>query len=202
VFERFREGIEPLRRAGKLGGVLLQFPHWFSAADDASFERGLAYLDAARDRLEGYRLFVEFREPSWIGAARRSETTSFLIDRDMTFVCVDAPQTGDGTAMPPVVEATTDWACVRLHGRNVETWSTRTESAADRFDYLYSERELNEWEEPVRRLAGETDTTFVLFNNNKYDYAQRNAAQMSEILEDLLLPIPHGEDEPKQEKLF
>jgi uncharacterized protein YecE (DUF72 family) len=202
AFERFRDGIEPLRRAGKLGAILLQFPHWFSAADDESFARGLEYLDAARDRLENLRLFVEFREPSWVGRARRSETMSFLIDRDMSFVCVDAPQTGDGTAMPPVVEATTGWGCVRLHGRNADTWSARTESAADRFEYLYSEDELREWEAPVRRLAGETDAVFVLFNNNKYDYAQRNAAQMNEILEDLLLPVPREDGGPAQETLF
>jgi hypothetical protein len=43
---------------------------------------------------------------------------------------------------------------------------------------------------------------FVLFNNNKYDYAQRNAARMNEILEDLLLPVPHEHGGPAQETLF
>ena len=204
VFDRFLGGIAPLERAGKMGAVLLQFPPWFTARDDATRHRNLEYLERAHDRLGPRRVFVEFRDPSWMAERVRAQTLGFLIDRGMAFVSVDAPQLPDGSTMPPIAESTADWACVRLHGRNAETWGARTASAADRFDYLYTDEELGEWEPRVRRLAAETDTTFVLFNNNKYDYAQRNAHRMNEVLSDLLLPVPHepGPDVREQGSLF
>jgi uncharacterized protein YecE (DUF72 family) len=55
---------------------------------------------------------------------------------------------------------------VRFHGRNASTWNKRTGSAADRFDYLYSEEELEEWIAPLRELAGETESVYAMFNNN------------------------------------
>ena len=61
-------------------------------------------------------------------------------------------------------------------------------SAADRFDYLYAREELEEWREPVRHLAEETERTWVMFNNCKYDYAPRNAREMAEILGDVVAP--------------
>lgn len=204
-FQRFREGVEPLERAGKLGGILLQFPAWFGSTDERTRSRNLDYLEYARAELDGYRVFVEFREPSWVGERYRADTMAFLIDRDLAYVSVDAPQLPDGSTMPPIAQATTEWACVRLHGRNRDTWAARTQSAADRFDYLYNERELREWEAPIRQLASEAQSTFVLFNNNKYDFAQRNARQMNDILADLLLPVPHSGGQggsPEQDTLF
>lgn len=202
VYERFREGIEPLREAGKLGGILLQFPVWFSSRDRKERNRNLEHLEKVRSELEGYRLFVEFRHGSWVDDDHRADTLAFLAEHEMGYVSVDEPQVLGAATVPPIAEATTDWAYVRFHGRNAETWSKRTEKASDRFDYLYSESELREWEGPVRSLAAATETTFVLFNNNKYDYAQRNAQMMNEILGDLLLPVPHGTAAPQQEELF
>jgi uncharacterized protein YecE (DUF72 family) len=94
--------------------------------------------------------------------------------------------------MPPMSALTSDWAYVRFHGRNAETWFKRTGSSADRFDYLYATDELKEWEPKIRELAAEARETFVMFNNNKYDYAQRNAAEISTILGDLVPPRVGG----------
>ena len=53
-----------------------------------------------------------------------------------------------------------------MHGRNAATWNVRGRSAAERFDYLYSDEELQEWVEPLRELAGKAEQAYVLFNNN------------------------------------
>ena len=45
---------------------------------------------------------------------------------------------------------------------------------------------------PIKRLAAEADETFVMFNNNKYDYAQRNASEIATILVDLVVPPVSG----------
>ena len=119
-------------------------------------------------------------------------------------VSVDEPQLPDDSTMPPLAEVTSDWACVRMHGRNAETWSLHTKSAAERFDYLYSEEELREWEGPIRDLAKEAEQVFVLFNNCRHDYAPRNARRMAEILADVTSREPGapGMQSGEQETLF
>jgi uncharacterized protein YecE (DUF72 family) len=66
------------------------------------------------------------------------------------------------------------------------------QTAAERFDYLYAPDELAEWRDPVRQLAEETERTWVLFNNCRYDYAPRNAKEMAEILGDVVAPRRGG----------
>src|SRR4029078_4484496 len=73
---------------------------------------------------------------------------------------------GPPSAAPPVVPATTPTAYVRFHGRNAATWNKRTGSAAERFDYLYSEDELQEWAAPLSELSGRAETVYAMFNNN------------------------------------
>ena len=58
-------------------------------------------------------------------------------------------------------------AYVRFHGRNLGTWNKRGGSAAERFDYLYSDEELGEWVGPLRELAGESEQAYAFFNNNR-----------------------------------
>jgi uncharacterized protein YecE (DUF72 family) len=59
VFRRFLAALEPLRREGKLGGILFQLPSYV-VFKDASFE----YLEWARAQLGGDAMLVEFRHRS------------------------------------------------------------------------------------------------------------------------------------------
>ena len=111
-------------------------------------------------------MLVEFRHASWLDEENRADTLRFLEEHAMTDVVVDAPQTGGKNVLPTVVAATSETAYVRFHGRNAETWNKRTGSAAERFDYLYSEDELREWVPRLKELAGETQTVYAMFNNN------------------------------------
>ena len=182
AFDLFLESIEPLEEAGKLGGILMQFPPFFTALDEAMRDENLAYIDYARAKLGKRRMLVEFRHPSWVEQGKARQTLSFLSDRSITYVAVDAPQFPTHTTMPPLVAATSKVGYVRLHGRNRDTYFARNVSAADRFDYLYSAEELEEWAPKIRELAEGTDVTYVMFNNCKYDYAPRNARDLAEIL--------------------
>jgi len=188
AFDLFLDAIEPLRTAGKLGGILMQFPPYFTASTPAAERRGLDYLDYAARKLDGYRTLVEFRHPSWVEGQRRTRSLEFLRERGLCYVSVDGPQFETHSTMPPLAVLTGDWAYVRLHGRNTGTWFAHTATSADRFDYLYSADELQEWVAPIKRLAAQADETFVMFNNNKYDYAQRNASEIATILGDLVVP--------------
>src|SRR4029077_21050223 len=55
---------------------------------------------------------------------------------------------------------------VRMHGRNAGTWNARGGSAAERFDYLYSDEELGERVAQVDALCPEAEQAYVVFNNN------------------------------------
>jgi uncharacterized protein YecE (DUF72 family) len=188
AFDVFLDAIDPLRESGKLGGILMQFPPHFTA-DSKEHERGnLEYLEYVGAKLDGYRTLVEFRHPSWVRGSTGERTMRFLAERGMSYVSVDSPQFETGSTMPPTAALTSDWAYVRMHGRNRDTFFKTTGTSADRFDYRYSSDELKEWEPKIRSLAAEAEQTFVMFNNNRYDYAQRNAAEIATILGDLIPP--------------
>jgi uncharacterized protein YecE (DUF72 family) len=192
AFEIFREELAPLAEAGKLGGILMQYPPYFTAIDAEHRKRNLRTIEEGTALLEPWPVFVEFRHPSWVAEENAADTLRFLSDRGLSYVAVDAPHLPGSSAMPPLVAATAPLGYVRFHGRNAGTWNARATSAADRFDYLYEPSELAEWRDPIERLAGETAKTWVMFNNCKYDYAPRNAREMAEILGDVVAPRRGG----------
>src|SRR5256712_12749147 len=61
TWDRFREAIEPLRAAGKLGAVFFQFPPWLLPS-----ARSLAYVEQGQERMFGFQIAVEFRKPEWL----------------------------------------------------------------------------------------------------------------------------------------
>lgn len=177
LWARFRSALQPLRDAGKLGVVLLQFPPWF-----VHRAAHLSYLEELASHLPGDRLAVEFRHRSWFTPERARATLDFEREHGLAHVVVDEPQ-GSTASIPAVWEATTPVAVVRLHGRNQDTWQRKgLDTAAQRFDYLYSPEELAELTGPIRGLARESEAVHVLFNNCRYDYAPRNAAQLQALL--------------------
>jgi len=191
-FELFLEAIDPLRRAHKMGGVLMQYPPYFQASDPEHTKRNLETIERAVDLLRPLPVFVEFRHSSWVEGPQLAQTMRFLADRFLTYVAVDEPQIPGAHIMPSLSAATSPLGYVRFHGRNAGMWSAKTASAADRFDYLYSPEELEGWSQPIHRLSEETERTWVMFNNCKYDYAPRNAREMAEILGDVVAPRLSG----------
>jgi uncharacterized protein YecE (DUF72 family) len=178
VWEAFDQALEPLRAAGKLGAILLQFPPWFGINRENK-----AYIEKCRAMLPEARLAVEFRNGSWLLDRNVAETLALLADNGMTYVAVDEPQ-GFRSSVP-LVPAVTEpgMAMLRLHGRNKESWEAKGISVAERFKYLYDSRELDELAPRVRELAEGAEETHVLFNNCYSDYGVRNAAQLAERLE-------------------
>jgi uncharacterized protein YecE (DUF72 family) len=162
VFRRFLATLEPLRAAGKLGGILFQLPSYV-VFKDRSFE----YLEWARELLGGDAMLVEFRHRSWLEEENVAESLSFLERIGAAYVTVDAPKSESAKNLVPTVPAVTNGiAYVRFHGRNLATWNKRGGSAAERFDYLYSDEELEEWVPTLRELAGEARQAYAFFNNN------------------------------------
>src|SRR5207237_8917122 len=61
VWDRFREGLQPLQDAGKLGAVVFQFPKWFlpSPASDR-------FMEALREWLPALGMAFVFGQKLWV----------------------------------------------------------------------------------------------------------------------------------------
>ena len=197
VFRRFLEALEPLRSAGKLGGILFQFPSYVVYKD-----RSLDYLQWAREQIGDDEMLVEFRHVSWLDDDHRGETLRFLEELGATHVIVDAPRIeGAKNVTPTVLALTSPTAYVRFHGRNAETWNKRGGSASERFDYLYSDEELQEWVGPLRELTGGAEQAYAFFNNNatspdgrggRMAQAAANAKELQRLLQAANVPVSAG----------
>ena len=176
IWQRFADALLPLDSAGKLGVVLFQFPPWFLPGRDNA-----AHIVEAKERLPQYKIAVEFRNGRWFSEKNRERTLDLMRSNDIPLVAVDEPQ-GFESSIPPLAEATSDIGIVRFHGRNREMWERRGATTGDRFDYLYSEDELEEWVSPVQRLAETAREVHVLMNNCVRDKAVVNAGQMRMLL--------------------
>jgi uncharacterized protein YecE (DUF72 family) len=181
VFREFLGALEPLRAAGKLGGILFQLPPYI-VPKPSSFD----YLDWARDQLGGDEMLVEFRHRAWFDDGHRDEVLRWLEERRMSYVTVDAPKVDAANVPQTVVAVTGPIAYVRFHGRNAGTWNARGGGAAQRFDYLYERAELEEWVEPLRELASAAERSYAFFNNNNQTHGVAQAPAGAELLRTLL----------------
>jgi len=173
AWDRFLAALEPLRQAGKLGAILLQFPQWFPISR-ASKE----YILSCARRAAPRQVCIEFRNRTWMTPDNQQETLRFLADNELPYVGVDMPQ-GYPTSIPPVLAATADLTVVRMHGHS-DKWTSK--DIHERFGYRYSENELREWAPRISELADSAASTHVLFNNCYSDYAQVNARQLADLL--------------------
>ena len=179
AWQRFLAGVEPLRRAGKLGAILLQFPPWFRRSP-----ANQDYILACAQRAAPRQVCVEFRHHTWMIPDHREQTLGFLAAHELPYVCVDMPQ-GYPNSIPPVLAATARLAVVRMHGHSAK-WESR--DIGERFDYRYTEDELSAWAAKVAALARDADVTHVLFNNCYGGSAQVNARQFAALVEQA--PVP------------
>jgi uncharacterized protein YecE (DUF72 family) len=173
AWDRFLSALEPLRAAGKLGAILMQFPQWFPIS-----RSGKEYILSCARRAAPLRLCIEFRNRTWMTPDNQRETLDFLSGHGLPYVCVDMPQ-GYPSSIPPVLAATADLAVVRMHGHS-PNWTSK--DIHERFGYRYSPAELAGWAPRIGGLAGRAEVTHVLFNNCYRDYAQVNARQLADLL--------------------
>ena len=175
----YRAGIDPLAAAGKLGGLLLQFP-WSFKHNDANGE----YLFALIDRFKDYPLVVEVRHASW----NTPEIYEALEDRQVGFCNIDQPLFA--RSIKPSAQTTSRVGYVRLHGRNYENWFAENKSPADRYDYLYSPEELSPWVDNIKQVARHAQETYVITNNHFRGKGIVNALELKAALAGEKVPGP------------
>jgi uncharacterized protein YecE (DUF72 family) len=189
-----RAGFDVLRQAEKLGAVLLQFPFSFHRTKET-----VGYLTAVLKRFADYPLVVELRHASW----QTEETLALLRELNAGFCNIDQPIIG--RSLEPSASSTSPIGYVRLHGRRYDTWFNDNPAtpAHERYNYLYSEEELDPWVARIRTVNQHTRNTFVVTNNHYQGKAVVNALQLISILKGskVKVPEPLRQHYPELEKI-
>lgn len=169
--------VEPLAAAGKLGCVLAQFPFSFHNTPE-----NRDWLEKLLGKFPELPFAVEFRHATW----NAPETLDLLARRDAAFVNIDQPRL-DGN-LPATSHVTGPVAYFRFHGRNAAKWFGPDTSNQERYNYLYSEKELAPWVDRIRRAqgalsegdAGESpgQSVYAILNNHFRGQAVANALEL------------------------
>jgi uncharacterized protein YecE (DUF72 family) len=186
MIKELRRPLEILRREGKLGALLLQLSPGFSPRKHALDE-----LDDLLGQFADYRMAIELRNRNWVEGENLESTLEFFRKHSATLVKVDAPAQKHFTIMPPELNAITnpELAYLRLHGRDAHAYTTGKTVAA-RFNYDYTDAEIDEVANRARDLAKEAKEVHVIFNNNALDYAPHAALRMRKALGQIIPPTP------------
>ena len=171
VFEAFRQMLQPIITAGKLGCILAQFPYSFRF-DDGNWN----YLQLFKERLGELPVVIEFRNAQWL----RTEVFDWLRYQDLGFCCVDEPRLPN--LLPPLAKATSKIGYIRFHGRNSAKW-WHHEQAYERYDYSYTPEELSEWLPKIKTLDSITEKTFIFANNHWRGQAVNTIRQLRMMLD-------------------
>ena len=173
----FGRALHPLRQAGKLGAILLDFPPWFVPSDASR-----NYLAHARQHLPDDNVIVEFRNRLWV-ADEATAASTFALLRDLAcgFVCVDEPP-GLKSSFPPLVAVTAPVAAVRFRGRNIDKWEDKSATTGQRFSWWYSDEELSQWLPRIHQLAAESQEVYLSFSTKGEDQSVVNANRLQRFL--------------------
>lgn len=161
----FRRYLEPLAEEGRLGAVLAQYPWSFRNTESAVHR-----ISETAEALAPYPLVVEVRHRGFDDA----HFFALLERLGVGFANIDQPVIGE--SLGPTAVATAPTRYVRFHGRNYEKWFHH-EEAWERYDYLYSEEELEPWARTVTSLAQKGDV-YVITNNHFRGQAIVNALDL------------------------
>jgi uncharacterized protein YecE (DUF72 family) len=180
--DEFKRGIDPLANAGKLGALLAQFPASFRSGDS---ER--TYLSHLLSALADYQVAVELRHRSWSDDA--VDTLALLNAFQSSWVQIDEPKFRFSIRQN-LLPNVRGFYYMRLHGRNARQW-WRHDKAEDRYDYLYSGEELQEFSAAAGAARQLVKKAYLYTNNHFSAKSVANAAMIK-----LLLGEPLGGEYP------
>jgi uncharacterized protein YecE (DUF72 family) len=163
----FGAAMEPLREAGRLGAVLVQFPWFFRNTGE---NRGrLERIAEAFDRLP---LVLEVRSRSWADP----KALEMVAAMGYSFCNIDQPLARDSLKPAAIVTGPVGYA--RLHGRNAKAWFDPKAGRDEKYDYLYDQKELSQWVDLIGEIRRKAQKTFVVTNNHFKGQAAANALEL------------------------
>lgn len=159
--KKLKDAEEPLSRlmksasglAEKLGPILFQFPHTWTA----NIPRLEYFLDLLKDYPQ-QRYTFEFRHQSWL-----VPQVYELLENSGAALCLPVSPT-----VPLDIHLTAPWTYIRMHAGQ---WGTG-----------YSEPELSAWAERIRLFLQQEIDVYVYFNNDPEGHAIRNGKYLYNLL--------------------
>ena len=180
--DNFKLGIEPLVAAGRLAALLIQFP-WSYINTSAHTN----YLLELFGLFSGYPLALEVRHSSW----GDPNFHKLLREHGVGLCNIDQPVIGK--SLPPSAIVTTPkFSYVRLHGRNYKDWFRKEAGRDERYNYLYTKDELEDWIKRIKDLGQTSDRIYVITNNHYRGQALANALQIKNMVSGEKVEIPAG----------
>jgi uncharacterized protein YecE (DUF72 family) len=164
---QFRDAVAPLQKSKRLGALLAQFPASFRRSKEA-MER----VETIGKHFKEFPIVVEFRNRNWVA----DDVLSWLEERGIGFCNVDEPLFRSMIRPSSVVTGLT--AYVRFHGRNYKNWFSKEANRDERYDYLYSEEELNQWIPRINDMERKAKKVYVIGNNHFRGQAPANILQL------------------------
>jgi uncharacterized protein YecE (DUF72 family) len=159
--------LEPLRIAGKLGGLVIQFSSSYHFNEERQ-----SYFKKLRATFPEDRLLVDLRHASW----EKETFYQFCNELGINLVNVDLPPLP--YHRPWGSSSNEGVAYFRMMGRNVEAW--KKPNNGDRYFYPYSEAELDELVHRIKQLNAEK--TYVVFHNDRQAFSLTNGKQVEHAL--------------------
>jgi len=114
-------------------------------------------------------------------------TLRYFALKNIAFCNIDQPLLGK--AGSPSAQVTSSIGYVRQHGRKHDPWFG-SDSNADRYNYLYSEPELQNWEARSETIAAKTGKTFVVTNSHFEGKTAVDPLQLKGILTGASVRVP------------
>jgi uncharacterized protein YecE (DUF72 family) len=184
--------IRPLAVNNLLGAVLIQLSPYFRRIEQKTRIDNLPKLKRLFEIINSseYDYSVEFRHSSWLNLNRddlSEDTLELLKDHNISVCKLDGP------GFPVTKSETATHSYTRFHGRNSDLWfKSRTKKTGDplkddprmnRYDYLYTANELQDWVPRIRRQEESKGTkTRIYFNNHPNAQAVSNAFMLMDML--------------------
>ena len=174
----FKDGLRPVREAGQLGPLLLQFPWSFRYTAEA-----VDWLKRLAEAFPEFERFVEVRHASW----EQAEAVETL--RQLGGYCnIDQPRLRN--CLGPTQHVFGPSAYVRLHGRNASKWFADDVPTYERYNYLYSDTELREWVVRLNAISAQAEDVYVFANNHYRGQGPVNALELQALLENRQVEVP------------
>lgn len=176
--DQFRHGVQPIRDAGLLGPLLIQFPWSFRYCTASAH-----WLRRLAEAFDDFDRFIEVRHRSW------AAPEALDLIRDLgNFTNIDQPTLRD--CLGPTTHVFGNAAYVRLHGRNAHNWFADDQPAFERYNYLYTNAEIAEWVQRLNAMADHAHDVYVFANNHYKGQGPANALEIKSIVERKRVPIP------------
>ena len=162
-----KRGFEPLTGAGMLRHLLAQFRY-----DFADTPRTREHLERIRAHFgDMTNLTLELRHVSW----QSPEALSFLKTLGVTVANLDYPVARNSFSLQHCEVGA--HAYLRLHGRNRNAWFSKGTGRDEKYDYLYTDREMDGIIDRILEMKAKADVLVVVWNNHYRGKAVANACQ-------------------------